>query len=185
MKNNYLPDGDDQLVSDSNYLQISKLQDGEYKFRIVQKPIAGWKDWMGNKPFRFRPENKPAKSFDPDKKVKRFWAMHVWSYEQERLVLMEITQVGVINSLREYAGSEDWGDLTTFDIKIKKQGSGIDTEYAVIPFLPRTRNDCRRSSNVWRTPRLAAMSSGTWAFPPARPTLCCGRFRTCMPKLCW
>jgi hypothetical protein len=133
MTNNSLPFGYEKLKAEKPYIRISKLPDGEHRFRIVQRPIAGWIDWANNKPLRFRPENKPVAPQDPTKKVKSFWVLHVWDYAQDGLFIMEITQVGIIKALESYALNEDWGDLTTYDFKIKKEGSGMDTEYTVIP----------------------------------------------------
>ena len=129
----YLPKGDENLKTGKAYLKLSQLKDGENKLRLVQQPIAGWIDWNEKKPVRSRPENKPKKSFDPAKPFKAFWACYVWDYSQEGLYVMEITQGGVLNDLRTFAKDEDWGDLTGYDIKITKKGSGIETKYTLTP----------------------------------------------------
>jgi len=139
--NNSLPFGFEKLKTEKPYIKISKLLDGEHKFRIVQRPIAGWIDWKDNKPYRYRPDSKPMAPFDPEKKIKSFWALHVWDYEQEGLYIMDITQIGIIKALENYALNEDWGDLTSFDFKIKKEGSGMDTEYTVIPVPHKPMSD--------------------------------------------
>ncbi len=135
--NNFLPEGFEKLKTEKPYINLGKLPEGEYRFRIVQRPIAGWIDWMDKKPFRFTPDNKPKTSFDPTKPVKPFWAVHVWDYSKEGLYIMEITQNGIRKALETLALNEDWGDLTNYDFKIKKTGSGIDTNYSVIPIPPK------------------------------------------------
>lgn len=39
----------------------------------------------------------------------------------------------VKNLLADLADEEDWGSPETFDVVIKRNGSGLDTEYSVIP----------------------------------------------------
>lgn len=131
--NNILPMGFDKLKTDKPYINLGKLPEGEHRFRIVSRPIAGWLDWKDNKPYRYRPEKKPAKSFNPEVPLRPFWAMHVWDYAREGLYVMEITQNSIRKSLEGFALNEDWGDFTGYDIKIKKEGSGKDTKYSVMP----------------------------------------------------
>lgn len=165
MKNTSLPIGFEKLKTEKPYINLGKLPEGEHKFRIVSRPIAGWIDWMDRKPCRFRPEDKPKSSFDPEKQVKPFWAMHVWDYSREGLFVMEVTQKGIQKSLESYAINEDWGDLTSYDIKIKKEGSGIETEYTVIPVphkpLPKNAQEAVEGSKI----RLEALYEGKdpWA----------------------
>lgn len=160
MGTNSLPVGYYKLKTEKPYIKLSKLSDGEHRFRIVSRPIAGWVDWLDKKPYRYKPENKPSSSFDPTKKVKSFWILHVWDYEQEGLYVMEITQIGIIKSLENYALNEDWGDLTTFDFKIKKEGSGMDTEYTVIP-VPHKAMSAKIKKSIEETKiRLEALYDG-------------------------
>jgi hypothetical protein len=137
MFNKFLPDGFEKLRTEKPYINLGKLAEGEHRFRIVGRPIAGWLDWRDKKPYRFRPDKKPATSFDPKVPVKAFWAVHVWDYAKDGLFVMEITQNSIRRSLEMLAMNEDWGDLTTFDFKLKKEGSGIDTNYSVIPIPPK------------------------------------------------
>jgi hypothetical protein len=160
MTNNSLPIGFEKLKTEKPYVKISKLSDGEHKFRIVSRPIAGWIDWLDNKPYRYRPDAKPGHSFDPSKKIKSFWVLHVWDYTQEGLYVMEITQIGVIKALENYALNEDWGDLTSFDFKIKKEGSGMDTEYTVIPVPHKPISDKIKKAIASTKIRLEALYEG-------------------------
>lgn len=134
---NFLPDGYETLRSEKKYINLGKLPEGEIRLRIVQKPIAGWIDWKDQKPHRYKPNQQPKNSFDPEKPMRAFWAVYVWDYAREDLFVMEITQNTIKKSLEEYALNEDWGDLTQYDIKIKKEGTGKETKYTVIPIPPK------------------------------------------------
>lgn len=131
--NNFMPNGFEELKQEKKYLKLSQLKEGDNKIRIVEQPICGWIDWNENKPFRYRPSEKPKKSFDPAKPMRAFWACHVWDYSREGLYILDMTQNGVIKSLMAFGSDEDWGDFTQYDIKITKQGAGKDTRYQVTP----------------------------------------------------
>ena len=60
----FLPEGFEHLKSNNSYWKMSEMKLGENRFRIVQRPIAGWIDWEGNKPLRFKPEKRPEKQID-------------------------------------------------------------------------------------------------------------------------
>jgi hypothetical protein len=158
--NNSLPIGFDKLKTEKPYINLGKLAEGEHRFRIVQRPIAGWIDWKDRKPYRFKPEEKPKAPFDASKPVKPFWAIHVWDYAKEGLFIMEITQNSIRKALEMLALNEDWGDLTTFDFKIKKEGSGIDTAYSVIPIPPKPMSAAIKDSLETSKIRLEALYEG-------------------------
>lgn len=126
----FLPDNY-QAPRSSNYYM--KLVEGENRIRIMSKPIFGWEDWKDNKPVRFRMDSKPAKSFDPKKPVKHFWAMVVFNYQEEQIQVLQITQASIRKSLEALCRDKDWGDPYAYDIKVMKTGEGVDTEYAVNP----------------------------------------------------
>src|SRR5580704_11979590 len=78
------------------YLKITKIPAGEdYKIRIVKPIIAGWIQWKENKPYRYRQDDKPSRSFDPERPLQQFWAMYVWDYQQQGLYILEVTQMGL------------------------------------------------------------------------------------------
>ncbi len=112
---------------------MSQMQEGDNKLRIVCKPIAGWVDWVDNKPIRSRPEDKPSKSFDPEKPMKAFWACYVWDYARKGLYILEITQSSIIKALTGFGRDEDWGDFTRYDLKVRKEGTGKETRYSITP----------------------------------------------------
>jgi hypothetical protein len=158
--NNFLPEGFDVLTTKKPYINLGKLPEGEYRFRIVARPIAGWLDWKDKKPMRFRPDNKPKFPVDPTKPIRPFWAVYVWDYKQEGLFVMEITQNSIRCALEDLAMNEDWGDLTSFDFKIKKTGSGIDTNYSVIPVPHKPMAEVIKECLATAPVRLEALYEG-------------------------
>lgn len=124
----------DGLVAEKRYM---KLKEGETKFRIVQNPISGWLDWKDKKPYRYKLDQKPSSSFDPETPMKAFLGCYVWDYEKNALFILEITQVSILKALKGFCESEDWGDLTGYDIKVKRTGSGNTTKYFVEPVPPK------------------------------------------------
>lgn len=129
-----------------NYM---KFEDGQNRIRILEKPITGyvyWEDAEGN----LVPKNEMAgkggkpvrvKSWEGLTNAQRgamkgFAAMVVWNYQAERIQILEIKQVGIMNALEALSLSKSWGDITTFDIVITKTRTGInptDVEYSVMP----------------------------------------------------
>ena len=129
-----------------NYM---KFEEGENRIRILEKPITGyvyWEDAEGN----LVPKNEMAgkggkpvrvKSWEGLTNAQRgamkgFAAMVVWNYQAERIQILEIKQVGIMNALEALSLSKSWGDTTTFDIVITKTRTGInptDVEYSVMP----------------------------------------------------
>jgi hypothetical protein len=95
--------------------------------------VPGWQDWKDKKPIRFRFDAKPERPVDPQKPVKHFWAMVVWDYAQNKLVILEITQSTIQTTLKGLAKDPDWGDPKNYDIKVFRKGAGMDTEYSVTP----------------------------------------------------
>jgi hypothetical protein len=160
MGTHFLPMGFEKLQSESRYVNLGKLPEGEHRFRILSRPIAGWVDWKDKKPVRFLPQNKPKTPVDPTKPVKGFWAMLVWDYQRDGLFIMEVTQNSVKKDLETLALSEDWGDLTSFDFKIKKEGSGIDTSYGIIPVPPKPISQQIREAVASTPVRLEALYEG-------------------------
>jgi hypothetical protein len=132
----FLPNDYEVPSSGSNYM---KFEQGENKFRILSSPILGWEYWLdeGNsrKPIR-TPIDKPFTTLqieDPDK-IKHFWAMVVYNYNEKKIQILEITQKGIQKTLRALAKDEDWGSpVMTYDIVVTKTGEKMETKYEVLP----------------------------------------------------
>ena len=137
----FLPDGFEKLKTSKPYWKMSEMKEGDNRLRIVIKPIAGWIDWHDKKPVRYRPENKPTKSYDAEKPVRPFWVCYVWDYVREGLFVLEISQSSILRSLTNFAQDEDWGDFTGYDLKLRKEGSGKETKWHVTPMPHKPLSD--------------------------------------------
>lgn len=135
--NAFLPPNYDVPKGNSNYM---KFEDGENRFRIMSSPILGWEYWnedaQGKKtPIRKRMNEalNMAEIQEPDK-VRHFWAMVVYNYQDEKAQILEITQKGLQKSLRALASDEDWGSpVDKYDIVVTKEGKNLETKYSLQP----------------------------------------------------
>ena len=126
----FLPTNYKAPASTGNYM---KLQDGDNMIRILSEPILGWEDWDNKKPIRYKFDNKPMNSVDPEKPIKHFWAMIVWNYVEEEIQILQITQAGIRKAIESLSNDESWGAPYFYDIKITKEGKELKTKYSVNP----------------------------------------------------
>ncbi len=110
-----------------------KLLDGDNKFRIMSQPLLGWEDWLNKKPIRFEMDKKPDAPVDETKPIKLFWAMIVWNYAEKKIQILQITQARLRKALAALCKDEDWGSPYGYDIKITKEGKGMETIYTLNP----------------------------------------------------
>lgn len=131
----FLPDDYAVPTSDSKYM---KFEQGDNKFRVLEKPIFGWEGWIeeaGKRtPARFRMDQKPTdlRRFDKQR-VHHFWAMPVWNFQAKAVQVLQITQNGIQKAIEALARNEDWGSPLGFNITVKREGEKLDTEYFVNP----------------------------------------------------
>ena len=120
-----------------------RFVDGENKFRILGNPIMGWEGWKeqpdgSNKPVRKRmDESISVDEVDDESRIKHFWAMPVYNYQEEKIQILEITQKGILKSIRALEKSKDWGSPLNYDILVTKSGQKLETEYQVTPIPPK------------------------------------------------
>lgn len=130
-------------AADPRYVQVSKLTEGKlHRFRFMAPGITGYLGWLEDggrtKPVRWHvlPEKLPA-NIQKDEKTgkvmppRRFIAGLVWDYDREMLAIMELTQKGIIKEILSIMADDDFGDPQEFDIKISKEGTGLQTKYSV------------------------------------------------------
>lgn len=136
----FLPDTYEPPQS-GNYM---KLQIGENRIRVLGSAIVGNEFWVtendgGRRPVRRRMhEVIEAHELGVDQhgskeRPKHFWAFPVWNYKVNQVQVLEITQRGIQESIRALDEAQDWGDPKGYDILIRKSGSGLDTNYQVMP----------------------------------------------------
>ena len=144
----FLPEDYQAPKNSNNYM---KLQDGENKIRILSQPILGWEDWIENRPTRYRFDQRPAKSNDPKKPIRHFWAFIVWNYQEERIQILQLTQTTIRNNIEALCKDSDWAEPYFYDIKIIRKGEGVDTEYMVNP-LPHKQLNQKAIDKFKETP---------------------------------
>ena len=65
--------------------------------------------------------------------IKHFWAFLVYNQEAKRVQVLEVTQSSVQAVIKALVDNKNWGDPKGYDITVTRVGSGLDTEYAVMP----------------------------------------------------
>lgn len=144
-KDGFLPE-DYTPASKSEFM---KLVEGSNNIRILSKPLIGKLYWVspegvvrergrgekGDKPYRVNYKTKLPDNV-LDLHVKEFWMMQIWDYKAGCLKVLELTQASILNSLNEFVKDEKWGDPRAYDINLKREGSGIETKYFVMPSPP-------------------------------------------------
>lgn len=129
--NDFLPD--DYKAPSGNYM---KLQPGENRIRILQKPILGWEGWKDKKPYRFRMEERPVTTGFDNQMVKHFWAFVCWDYADKAIKILEITQASIQKAVEAVARNADWGPPYNYDLSITRSGADLETKYTIVPIPP-------------------------------------------------
>jgi len=121
-----------------------KLSIGDNKIRVLSDALIGKTGWKGNKPFRRSGADAiiSADEVDTDEKtgkpkISDFMAFYAYSYNDDKVVVAEFTQVGIKKELVAYASDPEWGHPRGFDITITKTGEGFNTKYSVKPSIPK------------------------------------------------
>ena len=135
----------DQLASDGgNYLKLSELAEKGQKIRILKPPVVGTEYWTDKdgvrKPKRVEPGTQimigdVAPNQYGDKPIKPWWGMAVYVHDTNQVGILNVTQKTVMRALTQLDTSDEWGDFTTYDLKITKE-EGQFTSYNVTPLKP-------------------------------------------------
>jgi hypothetical protein len=140
----FIPEGNEKIQG-SNYL---KLAEGENPLRILKEPITGFSYWV-EPDGSIVPKNTMSKNGSPVRiksidnvkpeilaNVKAFSACVVYNYNLKKIQVWEITQVSIMTALDNLYNSKSWGDVTDYDIVVKKTKTGTmptDVDYSVMP----------------------------------------------------
>ena len=126
-----------------------KLTQGANQFRIVGsfedgtniQGMLGWgEDEEGKrKPYRWKVGEDAPRKFAEN--PKQFFALLVWNYDEECLQVLELTQAKLRTEIVTLAKDEDWGDPRKYDLKIVRNGEGLETSYAMTPSPHKKRSD--------------------------------------------
>jgi len=164
---NFLPENYVAPKSSNFYM---KIQEGENRVRILTRPVLGWEDWQDKKPIRFTFDNKPAKAIDPKKPIKHFWAFIVYNCVEDQIQIIHITQASIRKSIEALCNDKDWGVPYTYDIKIKKTGEGMNTEYSVNPVPHKPIDPAIIAAFKERPCNLESLFTGEDPFTTTTPT---------------
>lgn len=124
------------------YLNLAKIQ-GEARIRFFGGGITGWEAWTeDNKPLRWqtKPTEYPAnikRGDDNSVRIVRFIAGVVYDYDDDKFKIAILNKASVYKKFLEYCQTDEYGDATGWDLKIKKTGSGMDTEYNTLAMPPK------------------------------------------------
>jgi len=170
MTNDFLPADYDVPMSGGNY---TKLKLGTNRLRILASPVLGWEWWTETKDNTGAVKRTPNRHHMADNRAdydgeepKHFWAMPIWNYDTKHIELWEITQKGLMKTLRTLAQDVDWGSPTGYDIVVAKEGESLETKYALTP-KPKTElaDDVLEAYNA-STVNLEALFTGEDPFAP-------------------
>ena len=130
--NNWLPGN--PSTAGSNFLRPNKIN-GEARIRVLELPFAhGYQRFTKeNKPVMREPGEMFPEADWKDDAPKPFWACPVWNYTEKKVQVFAFTQVSIYKELKKYGEDSDWGAPDGYDLKIRRTGSGMETEYTVVP----------------------------------------------------
>jgi hypothetical protein len=137
----WLPENYKEPEKPSNYLKIK--ENSEIKIRILSRPIIGWEEWKDGKPIRYKDGHQPEKSLDPQKQMDYFWSCIVYDIAENKIKILQIKKISIRNQIVSFMNDKDYGPVHNYDLKIKREGSGMKTKYIVMPL-----NICPVSENV-------------------------------------
>lgn len=119
-----------------------KPQKGDNKVRILTDCITGWVYWKDNgekgAPVRLKdrpngiPQDARIQNGKQDK-PKHFWAMVVYDYASGGVKVWEVTQGTIQSAIAGLATDPEWGHPRNYDLKVRRDGDGLETEYTVTP----------------------------------------------------
>jgi hypothetical protein len=162
--------------SQGGYLNPSKINDGQsVRFALLASiPLEFYECWGqspdgSNKPFRFdyEPTNEDIKvelgEFVPREKmsggidIKFAIAVPVYNFETASVQVLSITQKGIIREFDAISQNEDYADLLAWDFTLSKKGTGINTEYKLLPG-PRKKGTQVELDEAWNDAKAAGFA---------------------------
>lgn len=140
----FLPPDYQAPKADSKYLRIN---DGDnIRLRILSAPLIFWQYWTNDKkPVRhlFVPGDvipPPPKNVGEDKVAKFVWALKIFNYASNSVEIWEISQKGIQTKLTDWNKDTDFGDPTTYDIKVARKGKDKGTTTYSVDALMKKEN---------------------------------------------
>ncbi len=109
---------------------------GDSRIRIVSPSFTqGNEAWEELEDGKKRPVRRPLGEIISGnvKDHKEYMAFAILDRSDLKVKVWVVTQRGIQKALDGLMDDPDWGDLNTFDLKIRRQGEGLNTEYSVTP----------------------------------------------------
>ena len=123
------------LETESNNSQYYKLKDGDNRLRFVSDAYPLFAAFEDGKARKYMTVEAASK----DDKARRRWMM--WVIDRDDKNAIKLAEFGpqIMNQVKTLALDADFGfdELPTYDFKIKKVGSGMESEYTVMA-LPKS-----------------------------------------------
>lgn len=156
----FIPTGHEIPETPSRY---TKVKDGQtVRLRIISSTITdGWLRWtVEPKPIRWkRNEAEPVRADWKDEHPKYMWVLIVWNYNSNQVEVWEITQKQIMKQIEKFANDEDYGHPNAYDLKVSREGTGIETEYSVVARPPEPVDEAV-GANFVDLPNLDALFTG-------------------------
>lgn len=153
----FVPSGYEIPSSSNGY---TKFQQGETKIRILSSPLIGYEGWVvtdkGEKPVRKEKQEELPKDAQ---KIRHFWSVMIWNYTTSRIEIWTITQKGLMKKLLSLKNDEDWGNPRNYNIKVAREGEGLDTKWELRPLAQFELSDEIRSALLESDINLSALYS--------------------------
>jgi hypothetical protein len=151
------------------YLTPSKIAAGSsVRFALLsENPLEFYEAWAEApdgkaKPFRFEKEpdpddlalafgeftrrmNREGTGFEP---VKFALALPVYNYDCSEVQVLNLTQKSIIRELDSISQMPDYDDILSIDFVLSKEGSGLSTEYKLLP-VPRKKGADSSLRSAW------------------------------------
>lgn len=120
----------DYVPTSSNQDFIKLTSGTTRRFRIMSLPFICLEAWdEAGKPKRSR----QASDLQGLRDQKTLMSFMVWDFENECPGVWSISQKGIQRTIYNLSSDLDYGDPRGYDLKVTKQGSGMETNYSLIP----------------------------------------------------
>lgn len=116
-------------------IDFLKLKDGMNQIRIVGKPSLiniHWEKGIDGQNKKVICPGAGCPICKAGKAPQARYQIHVIDRVDGKVKVLEQGPT-VFNQIKSYAMDADYGDPTKYDIKVKKEGSGRDTKYSLLP----------------------------------------------------
>lgn len=111
------------------------------KLRICSDAVVFMNDYQGN--------------------VSTKYGWVVWNYDEKVAQVLQLP-VTAFRMIQDLATNEDWGDPTSYDIKVKREGTGTDTKYSIQPVPNSKPLDDEAKEAADKMDIFAFIKNGIW-----------------------